>query len=318
MTTPLAPSTAVTAPKKPVPAGTSDVVRQLRERNAMVAAIRGTQWGKDCSDTVQRAVAHYCLMNGLDATRHVEMLGGRIYLTAEFYRERGAKLIQSGDVTPLPTRNIHIDPRLDVMIADATDDDMRQWAIAEKRDRLKLRIEYGVPDKAEGAAIVGLKLKNGDVLYGVNWCGGKTNQKVGKGGQLYDADPVGDNQPVKTAEARAERRAWRRVVEVLPNYGDEIRRVEATATIVEDVTEAEHDATEQLREEMRPKALTGATDEEYGMDTGATERQPVPVAALDAGRNNRLARYEALLGKKKRTDAEDMELDDLSQEFKGQ
>jgi hypothetical protein len=60
----------------------------LKERNQLVAAIRGTQWGKDVSADTQRAVAHYCYENGLDPVRHVELLGGKIYLTAEFYAAR--------------------------------------------------------------------------------------------------------------------------------------------------------------------------------------------------------------------------------------
>jgi hypothetical protein len=61
-------------------------IAELRERNAMVAQIRGTQWGLG--------------IMGLDPVRHVEVLGGRIYLTAEFYQERGAKLIREGLVDP--------------------------------------------------------------------------------------------------------------------------------------------------------------------------------------------------------------------------
>lgn len=274
-TTTAAPSTALIK-RRELPAAVQQTIEDARLRNAMVAAIRGTQWGKDASDKVQRAVAHYCLLNGLDATRHVELLGGRIYLTAEFYRERGAPLIRSGEVIPLPTRNVHVDARLDALIA-GEDDDMKQWAIVEKRDRLKLRIEYGVPDSATGGAVVGLKLRNGEVVYGVNWCGGKTNLKIGKGGQTYDADPVGDNQPVKTAEARAERRAWRRVADVLPGYGEQIRHIEATATLVEDVTEEEHDTNKRLRAEMAPHALmSGNADDPYGMGSAPVAVVTVP------------------------------------------
>ena len=65
-------------------------IADIRRRNAVVAQIKGAMWAKECSGETIRAVADYCRENQLDATRHVEILGGRIYLTANFYEERGA------------------------------------------------------------------------------------------------------------------------------------------------------------------------------------------------------------------------------------
>jgi hypothetical protein len=66
-------------------------VAELKERNALVAAIRRHAVGPDTSPEMARAVAHYCHENNLDPVRHVEILGGRIYLTAALYDEKGAR-----------------------------------------------------------------------------------------------------------------------------------------------------------------------------------------------------------------------------------
>ena len=68
----------------------SENLASQKERNAMIAAIRGTLWGRDVTPEVARYVAQYCRDNNLDVVRHVELLGGRIYLTAALFDEKGA------------------------------------------------------------------------------------------------------------------------------------------------------------------------------------------------------------------------------------
>ena len=209
-------------------------VNEMRERNAMVAAIKGQMWSKDMNENQVRALAHYCNMNGLDASRHVEVLGGRIYLTADFYRERGAKLIQSGIVRVEQTRYINTDARLDKM-AEAGD----EWAAAERTSRARDRIRFNAPEEAKAIAVVAFHVAGAsEPVLGVNWCGG-----IGK------RDPVGDAEPSKTAESRAERRAWRKLVEVVPEYGIAVQKVEATAKI----------AGEEIAAEVTPLLNAGPT-----------------------------------------------------------
>jgi len=186
-------NTGITKAKRELPPEIQAKIEDARVRNAMVAAVRGTQWGRDCSAQVQHAVAHYCYINGLDAVRHVEVLGGRIYLTAEFYRERGAPLLRSGEVVPLATDFVQADARLDELAEKAPDSDTREWAAQERARRMRERIRLGIPDAATGAAIVRLRLRaSGEIVEGFNFCGGGTKKKIGKGGTLYDADPIGD------------------------------------------------------------------------------------------------------------------------------
>lgn len=214
--------TAVARVKPALPADVQAAIEYNRQKNAVIAAIRGTIWGKEISPDQVRAVAQYAREMHIDPVRHIEVLGGRIYLTAEFYREKGAKYIHDGTIIPQPTEYIHADPRLDELIKSGGE--MGKWAQDTKDARLRQRIEFGVPEGAKAAAVVRFTMRDGGgTIEGCNWCGGTAKR-----------DPVGDAEPTKTAESRAERRAWRKVVKVIPDFEREVGHVEARATIVED------------------------------------------------------------------------------------
>ncbi len=205
-------------------------IQEMRERNQLIQSIKAQMWGKDLSEQQQRAVAHYCTVNGLDAVRHVEVLGGRIYLTAEFYRERGAPLIRSGAVRRAETTYIHVDPRLDTD-AESTDDMVKEWAKIESFHRRQLRVRWAVPEDTIGAAIVSLFVRGEQTpIVGVNWINAPGGKK---------RDPVGEQEPTKTAETRAERRAWRQLADVIPDYGAIVRPIEAAAKVASEEIIAE-------------------------------------------------------------------------------
>jgi hypothetical protein len=192
-------------------------VAELKERNQLVAAIRGTQWGRDTSPEVARAVAHYCHENNLDPVRHVEILGGRIYLTSALYDEKGAPLLRAGVIVPDEPEYINADPRLDEQAKAGA-----EWAVQESERRLKLRIQYNVPEKAAAAVVQRFRIaSSGAVIVGVNWCGGGSKQR----------DPVGDTEPAKTAQTRARRRAWTQIADVIPGYAEVIRPLEIAAKV---------------------------------------------------------------------------------------
>ena len=249
--------TAVTKhePSTAVAARVDSRVAELRERNALVAAIRGTQWGKDVSEQTTRAIAHYCNSNGLDPVRHVELLGGRIYLTASFYEERGAALLRSGQVRKAVPEFIHADERLDALAKQGD-----AWALEESTRRLRLRIQHGVPEAAKGACIQRMYVGGSDdAVTGVNWCGGTGRR-----------DPVGDAEPTKTAETRAARRAWKQLAEVIPGYGDAIRTIEASARVA-----SEEIPVEVVAKPEPVRALAAPTDDPYA---DAPRTSGVPVA----------------------------------------
>jgi hypothetical protein len=219
------PSTAVaTVPER------NRRVAEAKELNAMVVAIRGTQWGNECSPQVQRAVAHYCNQNGLDAVRHVEVLGGRIYLTGELYEERGSPLVLSGAVVLAEPDFVHEDKRLAEQ-AKSENATLATWATGEQVRRIQQRIMLGIPDDATGACVYRATVA-GSVLVGFNWCGGASKAKRKKDGTTYRADPVGDAEPVKTAQSRAKRRMWRQIVQAIPELTGTMGALEATARVI--------------------------------------------------------------------------------------
>jgi hypothetical protein len=219
-------SVAVAAPTPTAP--TMVDVRKMelekaRERNAITTAIRGQMWAKEATEGTIRAVSEYCYRNGLDPMRHVELLGGRIYLTATAYQEKAAPYIRRGIFVPQEPDLIQADERLDAL-AEAGD----EWGIAERTRRMRLRILHGVPENAAAACIFRIVVAaSGASFTGVNWAGpglkmvkkeiwepGPTGKRQPTGRfEEKDSDPVGAADPVKTAITRAERRAWIQLVE---------------------------------------------------------------------------------------------------------
>lgn len=258
------PSTTVARTKPALPPDVQRAIEENRIRNAAVAAIRGTIWSKDLSAQQIGAVAHYARETGIDPVRHIEVLGGRIYLTAEFYRERGAALVRAGKVQIHETEYINVDARLDAMAKDGN-----AWAIKEQAHRQMCRIRYNAPEKAAAIAVVRITVTDTDSTYvGVNWCGG-----------LSKRDPVGDAEPAKTAEARAERRAWRRIVSVVPELETAVGHIEARATLVEDeLAQAAGEASAAVTQ--RPARLAGG--DHGGTDPYDLENAPSERILVDA------------------------------------
>lgn len=272
---------AVTKPAAVLPPDAQARIAENRERNAIVQAIRGTIWAKDLSDVQMRAVAQYCHKNNLDPVRHVEVLGGRIYLTSTLYEERAAPLIRRGDLVPHEPDHINADARLEAL-ADAGD----EWAKAEHMRRLRERIIHNVPEAAAGAVVYRITVAaTGQTVVGVNWCGKGLRMKKRKDGSTYDDDPVGGNEPAKTAITRAGRRAWKQVADAVPAYGAEFRVLEQDGAEVSDVIVQDAIATDSDRPRLHGGATIGAsvTSDAYG------HGDDMPAADVAAARARDLA-----------------------------
>lgn len=269
------PSTAVAVatpePRSKVvlPDDMQQEIELRRMKNAMATQIRGTTWGKDSDEKTIRAVAEYCHLNGLDPVRHVEVLGGRIYLTAALYEDRGSPLIMAGIIRKDEPDYINVDERLEKR-ANAGD----QWAIDERDRRERARIMRNAPEKA--VAIVEQRLwvrgmvdpKTGEAIpvVGVNWCGGGSRQR----------DPVGDAEPTKTAETRAARRAWKQIVEIIPSFGQQFQQMIDTMATANDML-AEHDRTIALQSAAAaPRSIASTSNGGYtDLECRVPERAPV-------------------------------------------
>jgi hypothetical protein len=255
-------ATAVARTKPALPAAYAEDIQRRKERNAISTAIRGTQWGKEVSQDTVRAVSEYAYRTGIDPVRHIEVLGGRIYLNADYYREKGAPLIKAGVVRATEIQHIAADARLDAMAEKPGP--LQEWAAGERDTRIMLRIKYGVPEGAKAAAICRITMADGSVLDGVNWVGGSSKR-----------DPVGDSEPTKTAESRAERRAWRRLVEVQPALLPDAAKAESVASeINESIPDAEVTPHGELpvRPAVRPLMIADVGDD--------TARAPEVVSFL--------------------------------------
>jgi hypothetical protein len=266
----------------PVKAEQARRLAEIRERNAHAAAIRGTQWGKELNGMALSAVAHYCTINRLDPARHVEVLGGKIYLLGELYMERGAPLLLKRLITMDEPDYIHEDAGINAVLSGtdkSVTEEMVAWARAEKFRRFQQRAKLGVPHDATGACVVRIRVPGTDtILVGVNWCGGSTkvkrrkNPKPGEAAE-YRSDPVGDAEPTKTAHTRALRRAWRQVMSVLPEYGEDVGRLEVAAISVNATmrVESEKEAAE-TRKMIKNRPLVDVGD-------GYPPAEPVAVDA---------------------------------------
>lgn len=255
------------------------IVAENKERNAMVTAIRGTIWSKDLSEGQMRSIAHYCHKNGMDPIRHIEVLGGRIYPTATLYEERAAPFIRAGVLIPHEPQFINVDDRLDAL-AEAGD----EWAIAERAERMRLRIKYRAPEKADAIAVYRITIAaTGQTVVGVNWCGkglrveskevwaydpasGK-RKPTGKF-EDKDMDPVGGNEPTKTAITRAGRRAWKQIVEAVEGYGAQFAQIESEGEEIAEAIVEEHVKSAEIRATMKPKALGVGAHDPYAVALG--------------------------------------------------
>lgn len=169
---------ARTFEEKQLAFGLASRIRQNDMVRLAAAEIAEKGWGNKISPAARAAVARYMLEIGGDPARHCYVLGGNVYLNAEFYKELCAanpKFLRA------ETDFIHDDDRADE---------------AERARRRGLRVKWGVPEAAPGACLVTLFYDGGrGPFQGVNWAG------------VRDADPVGKADPTKTAETRAYRKA---------------------------------------------------------------------------------------------------------------
>lgn len=162
--------------------GLAERYRQSQMVATMSEELAALSWGEKISPVARAQVVRYALEIGADPLRHVFVLGNRVYLNGEYYREVVAQMpdFLRGEVSWL-----HPDKR-------ATDE--------ENARRLNLRIEHAIPDEVAGkpilaAALVTLYFKERGPFTGTKWSPSNKN------------DPVGTEFPTLAAETRAWRRA---------------------------------------------------------------------------------------------------------------
>lgn len=274
---------AVPAPKKPLhpAAAAAKAVREI------TLQIRGQTWGAGLSREFLDAIARYALRFNIDAVRHIDILGGKIYLNGEWYEEKGAPLVIDGTVQVSEPDYVHHDDRLQ-KLAGSSDEAQAAWAHNEIFRRLQSRIEYGIPDDATAACIYRGTLKNGTTLVGFNWCGGATKIKTKSNGEKFRSDPIGDAEPTKTAQSRAKRRMWRQVVVNVPVLANTVGDAEAGArqanVELEQIakTEAALGADIKAGTPSHPTPLLNPGDNPYGAGEVRPAAEPVVTSNGEA------------------------------------
>jgi hypothetical protein len=164
--------------------------RQSKMTRVFATAIAGQTWGKKMSDYSRAVFARYCLATGTDPARHWEILGDKLYDKAELWMDIATT---RADYDGYDHEYAHDDDRLDD---------------ADRATRKQLRAQYGIPEAVRGACIVRIYKKNqARPFVGVNWAGSYTTILARTGNEGKHADPIGDENPTKTAFTRAFRRA---------------------------------------------------------------------------------------------------------------
>lgn len=226
-----------------------------KERAEMARAWRATQWGKDMEESTLKALAGWAKHHGIDATE-VTVLGGNPYIEASFYlrklSEMGPDLLDSARAD-----HVEHDPRLDELANAplpenvdaetlATAKANREWARTESFRRTRERITHGLRDDAPAAVVYRVRLKGiANEFVGADECGLKLKRTIKKrdgGSFTKDADPVGDENPRKTAETRAARRCLRQCVNVFPALSAQMREIEASGKTLAIQISEEHAA----------------------------------------------------------------------------
>jgi hypothetical protein len=234
-----------------------------RQANIVTAQIASTNWGKGMDADTAKAVSDWGQRNGIDVTKEIFILGGNIYLNAEFYLNRLATLIERGRVLDWRQSFVNIDARLD------ESNPIDRAEIARRRDA---RVRFNIPDEATSAVVTELELASmpGVPIIGVKWA------------PRSASDPIGKAFPQETALTRSARRCLRQAVRYLPEIATYVTGAEedAAATVSATIVEAarrRHEIAEAGAKQLAagPAAPLAAAEH----TAGAVAREAVNVAA---------------------------------------
>lgn len=239
---------------------TADRMRRNEILREAAKDIANLSWGRNMSEHAQYAVARWSLEAGIDPARHIDILGGRIYVNAQFYLDGLAAMPEFHYdewevIAPLDTRTISAE----VLGAERAAALVREQQEINAR-RLALQMQYSVPQDINefpataAAVLVTLHFRDGTKVAGVNWAGSRGRTKGQRGGAF---DPVGDVEPVKTALTRALRKAALKKVPVWFKQGDhESRFMRAEEAIASDRADLRSHGLDP--DEPRPMAPEGS------------------------------------------------------------
>ncbi|KKM99348.1 hypothetical protein LCGC14_1148740 [marine sediment metagenome] len=245
---------------------------QMVRRAAQEIALMS--WGKDLSQAARAAVAFFAYECGTNPVTHWIVLGGNLYDTSLLWFDLATS---QPDYEGYESRHINDDDRLDD---------------ASRAERRSLRAQYNIPEDVKGACIVTIwkRLANGQLraFSGVNHAGNRQGFNARKGAAGLIKDPIGEQDPGKTAETRAFRRAakrcwpiWRFKRDIPENEGlnvEELARGEINELLTAEGAEASKAQPGKLDNVAHYIPVPGAD----GLQIRTTEGDRLPVESLKA------------------------------------
>lgn len=284
--------------------GGAAVVEKKREINKIFRTLEGLEWGnvkgRSLSAETRYALAEFCHITRANPQLHIDVLGGKPYLNAQYYAD-----MLNANPYFIGYRQINISPSVSALLRMQAEEAQRDAKAFEDepedakrflREAAQLRgeareidrqlAEWGAPDNATHvivtiiqryapraplAQIVAGEIDGEPFIQEVpecNWAGNGKN------------DPVGNAEPGKTSRTRSLRRAAVKAFSVWAvNLEKEIekaeRAIEAEWRIVE---EDEQQARAALPAATGPQAVrAGAGEPEAANANGA---RPLPVEGV--------------------------------------
>ncbi len=229
-------------------------------------------WGKNLSQAARAAVAFFAYECGTNPVTHWIVLGGNLYDTTLLWFDLATS---QPDYAGYDVQHINDDDRLDD---------------TERKHRRALRAEHNIPEDVKGAAIVTIwkRMPDGQVraFYGANHAGNRQGYSAVKKAVTTILDPIGEQDPGKTAETRAFRRAakrcwpiWRFKRDIPENGGLNVEEL-AREGVNEMLTGERAEASKAQPGKMDNVAHYETIPGTYGMQLRTTEGDRLPAESL--------------------------------------
>lgn len=259
-------------------------IAQRKELQRLKQMLDGTTWGKAMTQRAQDAVVAFCSVVGANPQRHVNVLGGNIYLNGDFWSDKLSsdqlfhhyEQREIGKAAEAALREraksrkamaLEIEDTLEKGVDDDTAKMLRGQALrlraeayADEEDANQMAIDRsqsGAPEWAVNVVETTIvrfinatpidRIRSGEITdlspYLVrmqpvwNWAGGRVEgikQRMKETGWKWEdvtksmkPDPIGDNEPAKTAATRSLRRAGDKGFSSwMSQYSEQVERAE--------------------------------------------------------------------------------------------
>lgn len=252
----------------------SAMVEKQKELNTVARMLEGVQWGNvkgsSLSAQTRYAVARICQDYNADPLLHIHILGGNVYLNAQYWAEQVNDLpnlkgwhqnnISAGYVEEIrrQAKQVFEDAK------EFESDELKQEALdllAKARFADERRAFFGVPDTAVAAYETVIEFTDREPVMEANYAPTKN-------------DPVGTARPAETARSRSMRRAGAKASPRIKTLDELAARSEIKAEW-QVIRSDEEEALAALPGEDGPQALrVGAGEPEAAAPVDA---EPLPV-----------------------------------------